>query len=51
MNISKLIHDTLYCIIEETRCGEMPEDLDIAKAALVMSHIIRELLEPAGLNS
>lgn len=29
----------------------MLEDLDIAKAAPVMTQIIRELLEPARLNS
>lgn len=51
MYFSKLSPDTLYCIIEQTACGVMLEDLDVAKAAPVMAHIIRELLEPAGLHS
>lgn len=51
MYFSKLLPDTLYCIIEQTACGVTLEGLDVAKAAPVMAHIIRELLEPAGLHS
>lgn len=51
INFSKLLPGTLYCVIEQTECGVMLEDLDVTKAAPVSTHIIRELLEPAGLNS
>lgn len=37
----------LLYIIQQTW---MPEDLDATKAPPVMRHIIRELVEPAGLN-
>lgn len=39
-----------YIIQWTDSCGAMTEDLDVAKVPPVMRHIIRELLELAGLN-
>lgn len=40
----------LHYSVDADSCGAMTEDLDVAKAPPVMRHIIRELLELAGLN-
>lgn len=48
--IARHEHSALHYSADLDSCGAMPQDLDVAQAPPVMRHIIREPLQPAGLN-